>query len=162
MALRPGDPAPPFEGTDQDGETIRLDDYTGQRILLYFYPHDDTPVCTRQAIAFEDIRSELEDLGVTVIGVSPNSASSHARFAKKHDLHIRLLADPDRHIIKAYDVNGFLGRTSRTSYLIGPDAEIEAVHKAELSAKGHAEWAKREIGSRENGSRPEEVFDNTM
>lgn len=148
MTLRPGDPAPPFEVQDQDGQTVRSGDLAGQRYVLYFYPHDDTPVCTKQAVAFEENREALDDLQVPVFGVSPNSVKSHAAFAKKHDIGFRLLADRERKMIKDYDVQGLLGRTSRTTYLVAPDGHIEAVHKAELSGKGHVAWARREVEKR--------------
>lgn len=148
MSLKPGDPAPSFEAPDQNGEMVRSSDLAGQRYLIYFYPHDDTPVCTKQAIGFEDSRQGLESLDVAVLGVSANSVGSHARFAKKYDLGFRLLADPDRRLIKDFGADGFLGRISRVSYLVGPDGRVEAVHKAELSAKSHIEWAKREVERR--------------
>lgn len=145
MALNVGDPAPPFEAPDQNGDTVRSEDYAGKRHVLYFYPHDHTMICTREACSFEAQRDELEAMDVPVIGVSANSVKSHAAFAKNHALGFRLLADPERRIVKAYDAEALLGRIARITYIIGKDGRIEAVRKAELSGKGHAEWAKRKI-----------------
>ena len=145
MALPVGARVPEFTARDQDGETIRSHELEGRRYVLYFYPHDDTPICTRQACAFEAARGAFDDLGVPVFGVSANGVKSHDRFARKHGLGFRLLADPDRALVRAFDATGLLGRISRITYIIGPQGTIEARRKAELSGRGHADWAREQV-----------------
>ena len=131
-----GQPAPPFEGTTQSGETLRLDDLRGRRVALYFYPKDDTPGCTKQACNLRDNYQRLLDAGVAVVGVSGDSEASHERFAGKYDLPFPLLADPDHEILEAYGVWGernLYGRkfkgTKRTTFLIDSDGTIRHVFK---------------------------------
>lgn len=145
MVLSEGEPAPPFEALDQDGETVSSAELAGKRFVLYFYPRDGTTICTREACSFEADRPEFEALDVPVIGVSPNRVSSHKRFAEKHGLGFRLLADPERDIIEKYDAKGLFGRTTRVTYVIGPDMRIEAVHRSEISGSGHVKWAKNTL-----------------
>ena len=102
----PGDPAPPFEGVDQHGDTVRLQDFAGRPLALYVYPKDDTPGCTKQACNLRDHTSDLEAAGVAVVGVSPDDSASHERFADKHDLPFPLLADPDKTVLQAYGAWG--------------------------------------------------------
>lgn len=141
----PGDPAPPFEGTDQNGDTVRLADFAGRPLALYFYPKDDTPGCTKQACNLRDNLGALTEAGVAVVGVSADSAESHGRFAEKYDLPFPLLADPDRQILEAYGAWGeknLYGKTSvgikRTTFLIGPDGTVLHVFKRPKTA-AHAE-----------------------
>ncbi len=130
--LAPGDTAPAFTLTATDGSRIRLADRRGQRVLLYFYPRDDTPGCTIEACSFRDNLSELSARGVDVFGVSDDDVASHERFTAKYGLNFPLLADVDHAVIEAYgawvqkhrDGRTFMG-TDRVSYLIGPDGEIE-------------------------------------
>ncbi|MGB3541558.1 thioredoxin-dependent thiol peroxidase [Rubrivirga sp.] len=131
-----GDPAPSFEGVDQDGNTVRLQDFEGRPIALYFYPKDDTPGCTKQACNLRDNTSDLEAAGIAVVGVSPDDAASHERFAEKYSLPFPLLADPDKTILQTYGAWGeksLYGRTSigvkRTTFLIGPDGQVLHVFK---------------------------------
>ena len=148
--LEPGDPAPPFEGRDQHGRTVRLSDFAGRTLALYVYPKDDTPGCTKQACNLRDHTAELEAAGVAIVGVSADSVESHAAFADKYDLPFPLLADPDREIIEAYGAWGeksFYGKRSvgikRTTVLVGPDGRVLHVfrrpktdrHAAEILAK---------------------------
>ncbi len=132
----PGDPAPPFEGVDQNGNAVRLQDFEGQPLALYFYPKDDTPGCTKQACNLRDNTSALEAAGVAVVGVSPDDTASHERFADKYSLPFPLLADPDKTILEAYGAWGeksLYGRKSigvkRTTFLIGPDGRVLHVFK---------------------------------
>ncbi len=134
--LQPGDPAPPFSGVDQHGKALALGDFAGRSLALYAYPKDDTPGCTRQACSLRDGWADLEAAGVAVVGVSPDDAGSHDRFADKYDLPFRLLADPDHETLTAYGVWGektLYGRTSigvtRTTFLIGPDGTIRHVFR---------------------------------
>ena len=135
--LVPGDTAPDFTLTATDGSRITLADRRGQRVLLYFYPRDDTPGCTIEACSFRDSLSELKARGVGVFGVSDDDVASHERFRAKYGLNFPLLADVDHAVIEAYGAwvqkhrNGrtFMG-TDRVSYLIGPDGEVERVWPA--------------------------------
>ena len=100
--IEPGQRAPAFTLTADDGSKVRLADLKGRPIVLYFYPKDDTPGCTREACAFRDGQARLEMLGATVLGVSADSSESHARFRDKYGLNFRLLADPDRAVAEKY------------------------------------------------------------
>lgn len=96
--------APDFTLTDKDGKQVSLSDFLGKKVVLYFYPKDNTPGCTRQACAFAGAYAEFERLGVAVIGISKDSVASHVKFAEKYNLPFVLLSDPDLLAIKAYDV----------------------------------------------------------
>jgi len=101
-----GQPAPTFTLPDQDGSEVALADLQGSPVVIYFYPKDDTPGCTTQACGIRDQWLEFEEAGAVVLGISPDDADSHARFAAKYDLPHRLLADPDRKVIDAYGAWG--------------------------------------------------------
>ena len=102
--LEIGTLAPAFELPDQDGKTVRLSDYLGRRVVLYFYPKDNTPGCSRQAAAFAAAYAKFRALGIEVLGVSRDSVASHKRFAEKYALPFPILSDPDRQAIEAYGV----------------------------------------------------------
>lgn len=102
--LKIGDKAPNFTLADKDGKSVSLNDFLGKRVVLYFYPKDNTPGCTRQACAFAGLYREFENRGVEVIGISKDSVSSHIKFAEKYNLPFVLLADPNREAIEAYGV----------------------------------------------------------
>ena len=102
--LKIGDKAPNFTLADKDGKSVSLNDFLGKRVVLYFYPKDNTPGCTRQACAFAGLYREFENRGVEVIGISKDSVSSHIKFAEKYNLPFILLADPNREAIEAYGV----------------------------------------------------------
>ena len=121
-----GDPAPAFSGQDQDGKTVNLADFAGKKIvLLYFYPKDNTPGCTKEACGFRDRMSELQKDNVEVIGVSFDSAPSHKQFIAKYNLNFILLVDADGKIADAYGarIEG-KNMARRVSYLIGTDGKI--------------------------------------
>ena len=121
-----GDKAPLFTGQDQDGKTLKLNSLIGKKIvLLYFYPKDNTPGCTKEACGFRDRLGELQTNNVEVIGVSFDSAASHKKFIADFNLNFRLLADPDGKIVDLYDVR-VVGRkmARRVSFLIGLDGKI--------------------------------------
>jgi peroxiredoxin Q/BCP len=129
--VEPGRKAPAFALPDQDGKTHRLRDYTGRPLIVYFYPKDDTPGCTREACAFRDARPRFKKGRVAVLGVSVLDTASKARFARKHELNFPLLADPD-HVVAgrygAWQKKSLYGRTymgvARMTYLIGPDGKV--------------------------------------
>ena len=132
--LEVGMKAPAFALQNQNGETVRLADFLGRRVVLYFYPKDHTPGCTRQACAFAGAYAEFERRGVVVIGVSRDSVASHAKFAEKHHLPFILLSDPDREAIEAYGVwqeKKLYGKVSmgvvRTTFIIDENGNIERV-----------------------------------
>ena len=104
--LRAGDEAPDFTTTTDSGETVRLQDLRGKRVVLYFYPKDDTPGCTQQACGFRDSHADLESKGALVFGVSPDDEASHADFRRKYELPFTLLVDADHAIARAYGVWG--------------------------------------------------------
>jgi thioredoxin-dependent peroxiredoxin len=129
--LEPGDPAPPFALADASGQQVSLKDFAGRHVVLYFYPKDDTPGCTKEACGFRDGWSELRDLGVAVVGVSGDNAASHAKFAAKYRLPFTLLSDPDHQVMTAYGAYGpktMYGRkvvgVIRSTVWIGPDGRI--------------------------------------
>ena len=134
MLLNVGDIAPDFTLPDKDGNPVSLSDFAGQTVVLYFYPRDNTPGCTRQACAFAFHYEEFQRRGVQVIGVSKDSVASHQKFAEKYGLNFILLADPDRDAIGKYGVwqeKKQYGKVSmgvvRTTYIIGGDGRIQAV-----------------------------------
>lgn len=149
---KPGAEAPRFEGETQDGEKLNLADYRGRKVALYFYPKDNTPGCTRQACNLRDNWSALQEAGVSVIGISGDTAASHAKFADKYDLPFPLVADPDKRIIEAYGVWGeksLYGRRymgiKRTTFLIDEKGQI--VHVFEKPrVKEHAQEVLRAFG----------------
>jgi peroxiredoxin Q/BCP len=129
--LSPGDPAPDFELPADDGSTVRLADLAGTRVVLYFYPKDDTPGCTAQACSLRDASADLAAAGATVVGVSPDSPESHATFRDKYALGFRLLSDQDHATAEAYGAWGEkknYGKTSmgiiRSAFVIGEDGKI--------------------------------------
>lgn len=132
--LEVGTKAPDFTLPDQNGNMVSLSDFAGKRVVLYFYPKDNTPGCTRQACAFAGTYTEFQKRDIQVIGVSKDSVASHLKFAQKYDLPFVLLADPELKAIQAYDVwkeKKLYGKVSmgvvRTTYIIGADGKIEAV-----------------------------------
>lgn len=134
--LEQGTKAPEFVLNDKDGNEVKLSDFKGQRVVVYFYPRDNTPGCTRQACAFRDAFEEYKALGIPVLGISKDSEASHQRFAMKNELPFILLADPELKAIKDYDVwqeKKMYGKVSmgvvRATYLIGVDGIIEKVWK---------------------------------
>ena len=124
-----GDKAPAVEGKDQDGKTWKLADQTGKKaVLLYFYPKDDTPGCTKQACGLRDQMTDLQKENVEVVGVSFDNAESHQKFREKHKLNFTLLADTDGKIADAYGVRrGNSNMARRASFLIGKDGTIKHV-----------------------------------
>ena len=124
---------------------MRLSEYLGQgQVLLYFYPADFTPVCTREACAFRELLPQLEQHGLTVLGISPQDPASHGRFRQRHALPFTLLSDPDKRVIRAYGCDGLLGfGVKRVSYLIDRDARVVASVHAALRIGRHTGLARR-------------------
>lgn len=114
--------APDFELQDQNGKTHKLSDYKGSKVLVYFYPKDDTPGCTKEACSIRDAHADFSKLNLVILGISSDSVESHKKFAEKYNLPFILLADTDKKVIKAYDADGLF--TKRISYLINEEGDI--------------------------------------
>jgi peroxiredoxin Q/BCP len=132
-----GDPAPDFTATTDAGERVRLSDFRGRPVVLYFYPKDDTPGCTAQACGIRDTYAEFERAGAVVLGISPDDASSHVKFKAKYELPFTLLADPEHEIAERYGTwseKRYRGRTywgvNRTTFVVAADGTVAKVmHK---------------------------------
>ncbi len=142
--LKEGSAAPAFKTKDADGETVSLKDLRGQKVVLYFYPKDDTPGCTKEACSFRDAFSQYKKKGIAVLGVSPDSEAAHQKFVTKYKLPFTLLADTDRSIAEAYGVWGekkFMGRTymgvHRTTFLIDEKGKIKKIFE-KVKPEDHA------------------------
>jgi len=134
MVLTAGQQAPEFTLTDSKGDVHRLSDYRGETIVLYFYPKDDTPGCTKEACSFRDSYQDFKEAGVEVIGISPDSEKSHSKFIDKYELPFTLLSDPDHQVSEAFGVWGVkksFGREYegiyRTTFVIGSEGKIKRV-----------------------------------
>jgi peroxiredoxin Q/BCP len=134
LKLKEGAKAPEFSVNTSGGGEISLADYLGKNVILYFYPKDDTPGCTKEACAFRDHFADFKKAGAIVLGVSPDSVKSHDKFVEKFKLPFTLLADEDKKIVQAYGVWGeksFMGRkylgVHRVTFLIGPDGRIKKI-----------------------------------
>jgi len=145
-----GAAAPDFSGTAQDGSKVRLSDFRGRKLALYFYPKDDTPGCTKQACNLRDSYQDLLRAGVAIVGVSTDDQDSHERFADKYKLPFPLLADPEREIVERYGVYGvksLYGRkymgTNRTTFLIDEDGIVRHVFKRPKVAEHSQEILKK-------------------
>jgi peroxiredoxin Q/BCP len=132
--MKVGQKAPEFTVVDDSGKTVKLSDFKGKKVVLYFYPKDDTPGCTKEACSFRDGISEIRKQGAVVLGVSADSAASHQKFKQKFDLNFPLLADTEKKIIEDYDVwkeKSMYGRKymgiERTTYIIGKDGKISHI-----------------------------------
>ncbi len=141
--LEPGTRAPAFQLKDDQGRTVKLSDFKGRPVVLYFYPKDDTPGCTKEACAFRDASDRLQELGAVVLGVSPDSVESHAKFRDKYHLNFPLLSDPQHRVAEKYGAwreKNMYGKKSmgiqRSTYLIGPDGKIAKVWKR-VRVDGH-------------------------
>jgi peroxiredoxin Q/BCP len=127
-----GDQAPEFELVGAEGRVHRLSDYRGKWVILAFYPGDFTPVCTRQFCSYRDGDDRLDQLGVEMLGISPQSVESHERFTAKHDLTVPLLADQRREAIHAYGVAVPGGLVRRSIFIVDPDGVVRYRHMALL------------------------------
>jgi len=132
MAIQEGKAAPAFTLANQDGEKISLKDFRGRDVILYFYPKDDTPGCTKEACGFRDFNKEILALDAVILGVSPDSPESHQKFIDKYSLSFDLLSDPDRKVMTRYGAFGekmMYGKTVqgviRSTVWIGPDGKVK-------------------------------------
>jgi len=129
MTLAVGTDAPTFTAKDTNGNTVSLSDFAGKTVVLYFYPKDDTPGCTKQACSFRDAQPDYQNKDIIVLGVSKDDEASHQQFTQKYNLNFPLLADTDGSIIKAYDVDGG-GYAKRVTYVIDPQGKIAHIDSA--------------------------------
>jgi peroxiredoxin Q/BCP len=141
--LNEGQPAPDFSLRDAAGNTVRLADLRGKKVVLFFYPKDDTPGCTKEACGFRDQYARFQDRGVVVLGVSPDDEASHTSFASKYSLPFRLLADPGGQVASAYGVwkeKSNYGKTymgvERTTFLIDEDGKLQKIFP-KVQVDGH-------------------------
>ena len=141
VTLAKGDSAPDFQLADQDGNVHKLGDYAGQTVVLYFYPRDDTPGCTKQACSFRDDLDAIKAEGAVVLGVSTDTAESHQKFIAKHELNFPLLVDTEAEVATRYGAWGekvLYGRKSigmtRATFVIGPDGLLTKVWKRAKAA----------------------------
>lgn len=143
--MEAGQKAPDFKGQIQNGEEVQLSDYSGSKLVLYFYPKDDTPGCTKEACNLRDNFSVLKEKGFKILGVSPDPIKKHTKFIEKYELPFDLLADEDKEVLNAYGVWGpkkFMGReydgVHRVTFVIDENGTIEHVIK-KVKTKEHAE-----------------------
>ncbi|MHA1941833.1 MAG: thioredoxin-dependent thiol peroxidase [Promethearchaeota archaeon] len=154
--LEIGDEAPGFCLPDKDYKEFCLKDFRGKFVILYFYPKDNTPGCTTEAIGFTGILPKFQDLDATVIGISPDSPESHAKFVEKKSLKVTLLSDADKRVLKAYGKWGlkkFRGKeymgVVRSTFLIDPEGKIAHIWP-KVSVKGHPEDVMRVLNEVKN------------
>jgi peroxiredoxin Q/BCP len=144
MAIAVGKKAPAFTLADARGRSVSLADFAGKDVILYFYPRDDTPGCTKEACGFRDLWKAIQKRGTVVIGVSPDSPESHGRFARKYDLPFPLLCDPDKKVMEKYGAWGekvLYGKKTlgviRSTTWIGPDGVVRKHWKKVAKAADH-------------------------
>ncbi|MBN2669782.1 MAG: thioredoxin-dependent thiol peroxidase [Bacteroidales bacterium] len=145
MNLKIGDQAPDFKGQNQDEKTIQLSDFKGQKLVLFFYPKDNTPGCTAEACNLRDYNQELKAAGFALLGVSPDTIASHQKFIAKQNLNMDLITDPDKEILQAYDAWGekkmygksYMG-VLRTTFVIDEKGKIAHIIE-KVKTKEHAE-----------------------
>jgi thioredoxin-dependent peroxiredoxin len=143
--LKEGDKAPDFTSINENGEPIKLSDYKGKKLVIFFYPKDDSPGCTKEACSIRDNYRDIQKAGYEVIGISPDKDTKHKKFIEKYEFQYSLVADPDKKIISDYGLWGpkiFMGKevtgVHRTTFLIDENGVIEAIIK-KVVTKDHAQ-----------------------
>jgi peroxiredoxin Q/BCP len=146
MAVEEGKSAPAFTLEDENGEKVALKDYRGKDVIVYFYPRDDTPGCTKEAQGFRELWQQIQERGAVVIGVSPDGQASHVKFKKKYDLPFTLLSDPNRKVMEKYGAFGekmMYGKktkgVTRSTVWIGPDGKVKKHWARVAKAATHPE-----------------------
>ncbi len=144
MAIEEGKAAPPFTLNDADGNQVSLEDFKGKTVVVYFYPRDDTPGCTKEACGFRDFWQEIQDADTVVLGISPDNEASHRKFRDKYELPFTLLADPEREVMTEYAAYGekmMYGKKRmgviRSTVLVGPDGNVVKHWKRVAKAADH-------------------------
>jgi thioredoxin-dependent peroxiredoxin len=150
-----GDAAPDVELPDQEGRPVRLADLRGRPLVLFFYPHDFTPTCTRENCTFRDDYSAFREIGAEVLGVSPDPPQRHAAFAARHKLPFRLLSDTSGQARRAFGVGSFLGLyPRRVTFVIDADGRVLRRFEAQFQGAGHAREALRVLRERATPTAP--------
>lgn len=152
MALRVGQKAPDFDVTSSAGQRVRLSDFAGKKnVVLYFYPGDFTPVCTRETCGFRDTYAELAGKDTEVIGVSVDSDETHQKFAKKYEVPFALVSDPSRSLAKTYEakdlLSSLMGKTGRVTYVIDKSGNVAGVFDSRFQADKHIDGVRDLIKS---------------
>lgn len=144
MPIEEGKPAPSFTLSNENGDQVSLEDFAGQHVVIYFYPRDDTPGCTKEACAFRDLYSDIRRSGAIVLGVSPDSKESHGKFVGKYQLPFTLLCDPDKRVMRKYGAFGekkMYGKTVqgliRSTVWVGPDGKVRKHWRRVARAADH-------------------------
>lgn len=144
MAIEEGKAAPAFTLKNAEGDKVALSDFKGRNVVVYFYPKDDTPGCTKEACGFRDLWADIEKTGTVVLGISPDDGASHQRFAAKYGLPFTLLSDPDRKVMEKYGAWGeknMYGKKTmgviRSTVLIGPDGKVKKHWRRVPKAEEH-------------------------
>ncbi|MBA2728811.1 MAG: peroxiredoxin [Parachlamydiaceae bacterium] len=144
-ALNIGDKAPEFKGEDQNGKAISLENMKGKMFVIYFYPMDDTPGCALEACSFRDNLAGLQNLGIDVVGVSPDNSQSHEKFSLKHKLNFSLIPDESLEICRKYDIyrtkdegGKTVQKLERTTFIVGPQGQILWAERP-VNVEGHLE-----------------------
>ncbi len=149
--LKTGAEAPEFRLPNDGGDDTALSDLLRDGpLILYFYPADFTPGCTKEACSIRDMHDDIQSVGLTVVGVSPQDPDSHRRFRDAHDLPFPLLSDTDKTVAKAYDVDGPMGiGVRRATYLIDADGKIQDAVQADIRVSRHADFIRRAVALRD-------------
>ena len=149
--LNPGDKAPEFVLANDEGEDTSLADLLRDGpLILYFYPADFTPGCTKEACSIRDIHEDIQAVGLTVVGISPQDVESHRKFRDKYELPFTLLSDPNKDVVRMYDVDGMFGvGVQRATFLISQDRVIQDAVIANVRISRHAEFIERAVALRE-------------
>ncbi len=153
--LKPGEKAPEFVlPDDEGGETSLTELLADGPLILYFYPADFTPGCTKEACSIRDIHNDIQSVGLQVVGISPQEVDSHARFREKHGLPFKLLSDPDKVVIEMYDVDGMFGvGVRRATFLINQDRTIQDAVLADVLIGRHKEFIEKAVILRETAGK---------
>lgn len=149
--LKPGDKAPEFVlANDKGADTSLADLLQDGPLILYFYPADFTPGCTKEACSIRDIHEDIQAVGLTVVGISPQDVESHRKFRDKYELPFTLLSDPNKEVVRMYDVDGMFGvGVQRATFLISQDRKIQDAVIANVRISRHAEFIERAVALRE-------------
>jgi thioredoxin-dependent peroxiredoxin len=153
--LKPGDKAPEFVLANDEGTDTSLNELLRDGpLILYFYPADFTPGCTKEACSIRDIHEDIQAVGLTVVGISPQDVESHRKFRDRYELPFTLLSDPNKEVVKLYDVDGMFGvGLQRATFLISQDGEIQDAVIANVRISRHAEFIEKAVALRETADK---------
>jgi peroxiredoxin Q/BCP len=153
--LKPGDKAPEFVLANDEGTDTSLNELLRDGpLILYFYPADFTPGCTKEACSIRDIHEDIQAVGLTVVGISPQDVESHRKFRDRYELPFTLLSDPNKEVVKLYDVDGMFGvGLQRATFLISQDGKIQDAVIANVRISRHAEFIEKAVALRENADK---------